>query len=210
MSNSVLVDLYHVSVPCNAMLDTAPMKTKHIPDNKIHGANMGPTWVLSSPDGPMLAPWTLLSGIYCNIWMTCLLWLTPFLDLEREWQKQIKRNDSCQCVIVLPNGKYDLNYKSVIFIFTVINILHISCEIPYKWMPQGVGDSELILTRVMVRAVRQHAITYASIGHCHRHHIGSLVMNTKIVPEWALCQRMKFKKQSLYCHSWYHIQNKTM
>ena len=36
---------------------------KHInPDSNIHGANMGPTWVLSAPDGPMLAPWTLLSG----------------------------------------------------------------------------------------------------------------------------------------------------
>ena len=33
------------------------------PDSKVHGANMGPTWVLSAPDGPMLAPWTLLSGI---------------------------------------------------------------------------------------------------------------------------------------------------
>ena len=32
------------------------------PDSKVHGANMGPTWVLSVPDGPMLAPWTLLSG----------------------------------------------------------------------------------------------------------------------------------------------------
>ena len=32
------------------------------PDSKIHGANMGPTWVLSAQDGPMLAPWTLLSG----------------------------------------------------------------------------------------------------------------------------------------------------
>ena len=32
------------------------------PDGKVHGANMGPTWVLSAPDGPMLAPWTLLSG----------------------------------------------------------------------------------------------------------------------------------------------------
>ena len=25
---------------------------------------MGPTWVLSAPDGPMSTPWTLLSGIY--------------------------------------------------------------------------------------------------------------------------------------------------
>ena len=31
------------------------------PDSKVHGANMGPTWVLSAPDGPLLAPWTLLS-----------------------------------------------------------------------------------------------------------------------------------------------------
>ena len=28
----------------------------NIPDSKVHGANMGPTWVLSAPDGPMLAP----------------------------------------------------------------------------------------------------------------------------------------------------------
>ena len=32
------------------------------PDNKVHGANMGPTWVLRYQIGPMLAPWTLLSG----------------------------------------------------------------------------------------------------------------------------------------------------
>ena len=28
-----------------------------------HGANMGPTWVLSAPDRPVLAPWILLSGL---------------------------------------------------------------------------------------------------------------------------------------------------
>ena len=27
-----------------------------IPDSKVHGANMGPTWVLSSPDGPHVVP----------------------------------------------------------------------------------------------------------------------------------------------------------
>ena len=32
------------------------------PYSKVHSANMGPTWVPSVPDGPMLAPWTLLSG----------------------------------------------------------------------------------------------------------------------------------------------------
>ena len=32
------------------------------PDSKVHGANMGHTWVLSAPDGPHVGPWTLLSG----------------------------------------------------------------------------------------------------------------------------------------------------
>ena len=26
------------------------------PDSKVHGANMGPTWVLSAPDGPHVVP----------------------------------------------------------------------------------------------------------------------------------------------------------
>ena len=28
-------------------------------DNKVHGANMGPTWVLSAPDGPHVCPMNL-------------------------------------------------------------------------------------------------------------------------------------------------------
>ena len=35
------------------------------PDSKVHGANMGLSWVLSAPGGPhvVLAPWPLLSRI---------------------------------------------------------------------------------------------------------------------------------------------------
>ena len=36
----------------------------NIPDSKVHGTNMGPTWVLPAPDGPRVGPWTLLSGIW--------------------------------------------------------------------------------------------------------------------------------------------------
>ena len=32
------------------------------PDSKVHGANMGPIWGRQDPVGPMLAPWTLLTG----------------------------------------------------------------------------------------------------------------------------------------------------
>ena len=38
--------LYHTNV-CNAATDT---------DSKVHGANMGPAWVLSAPDGPHVGP----------------------------------------------------------------------------------------------------------------------------------------------------------
>ena len=31
----------------------------HIPDSKVHGANMGPTWGLSAPDGPHVGPMNL-------------------------------------------------------------------------------------------------------------------------------------------------------
>ena len=26
------------------------------PDSKVHGANIGPTWILSAPDGPHVGP----------------------------------------------------------------------------------------------------------------------------------------------------------
>ena len=31
----------------------------HNPDNRTHGANMGPTWVLPTPDGPHVGPMSL-------------------------------------------------------------------------------------------------------------------------------------------------------
>ena len=33
-----------------------PMRRHRIPDSKVHGANIGPTWVLSAPDGPHVDP----------------------------------------------------------------------------------------------------------------------------------------------------------
>ena len=38
-----------------------------IPDSKVHGANMGPTWVLSSPDGPHIGAINL--AIKDTIWL---------------------------------------------------------------------------------------------------------------------------------------------
>ena len=47
------------------------------PHSKVHGANIGPTWALSAPDGPMLAPGTLLSGTSCTkTTAATLIWAT--------------------------------------------------------------------------------------------------------------------------------------
>ena len=33
------------------------------PNSKVHGANMGPTWVLSAPDGPNVGPMNLTTVV---------------------------------------------------------------------------------------------------------------------------------------------------
>ena len=54
------------------------------PDSKLHGANMGPTWVLSAPDGPMLSPWTLLSG-YLSFKLEIPILVRWHLNIETYW-----------------------------------------------------------------------------------------------------------------------------
>ena len=39
--------------------DDEPFSGPMIPDSKVHGANIGPTWVLSAPDGPHVGPMNL-------------------------------------------------------------------------------------------------------------------------------------------------------
>ena len=52
------------------------------PDNKVHGANMGPTWVLSAPDGPPCWP-PCWPHEPCNITPKqdkgCLLWVQSMI-----------------------------------------------------------------------------------------------------------------------------------
>ena len=61
-----------------------PLKTKVInhllthpehfsPDNKVHGASMGPTWVLSAPDEPHVGPVNLAIRVQTNLMSK--LWL---------------------------------------------------------------------------------------------------------------------------------------
>ena len=54
---------------------TCTIRSTSNPDSKVHGANMGHTWVLSVPYGPHVGPWTLLlgKGTDCICPYSCLL-----------------------------------------------------------------------------------------------------------------------------------------
>ena len=46
----------------------------YIPDSKVHGANMGPIWILSAPDGPHVGPmnlgiWDDFIGVSDGCWL---------------------------------------------------------------------------------------------------------------------------------------------
>ena len=85
--NPLLMTVNH-SVETPSMADP---QWNMFPDSKVHGANMGPTWVLSSPGGPHVGPmnlaiWVVLkvqvkfphSLLRCDwLWVgdrLCLLW----------------------------------------------------------------------------------------------------------------------------------------
>ena len=55
-----------------------PSGNINYPDSKVHGANMGPTWVLSAPDGPHVDP------MICAIWVVLTIHL--LIDTwQTEW-----------------------------------------------------------------------------------------------------------------------------
>ena len=54
------VNALHADPVSTSILDKISMLGN--PDRKVYGANMGPIWGRQDPGGPMLVPWTLLSG----------------------------------------------------------------------------------------------------------------------------------------------------
>ena len=59
---------------------TMVMGNINVPDSKVHGANMGPTWVLSAPDGPHVGPMNL--AIRGFVWSTRYVRDQPASDVD--------------------------------------------------------------------------------------------------------------------------------
>ena len=72
------LQLIHVSKRGSCNLSPHPLKTNNLnflkrqlhiicvfyPNSNIHGANMGPTWVLLAPDGPHVGPMNLVIWVH--------------------------------------------------------------------------------------------------------------------------------------------------
>ena len=54
------------------------LQTRAYPDSKAHGANMGPTWVLSAPDGPHVGPMNLAIRVLLHRW--------PVSEADTSWK----------------------------------------------------------------------------------------------------------------------------
>ena len=97
--------IFHVDWNCNAFLSLQPA-TKYrclwlarmvivSPDSKVHGANMGPTWVLSAPDGPHVGPMNIAIRVplhaQSDIWYLFIfaVWIAFFMiTYTRVWNKK--------------------------------------------------------------------------------------------------------------------------
>ena len=66
--NGIALCMYHM-----------PNASKYsIPDGKVHGAKMGPTWVLSAPDGPHVGPMNLaIRDVFsCSVYWKLYIYFT--------------------------------------------------------------------------------------------------------------------------------------
>ena len=59
----------------------------YVSDSKVHGANMGPTWFLSSPGGPHVGPLTLLSGVFFAVTWEMLMQQLMYKNVSLFFEK---------------------------------------------------------------------------------------------------------------------------
>ena len=110
------------------------------PDSEVHGANMGPTWGLSAPDGPHVGPMNLaLRALLSIIWdvllssygsLDCYTAQTWCLqDFESDMIHHMSLADVIDCVI----------YQSKYVIGGCLQVFWISCSA--LWTHVAIGNS---------------------------------------------------------------------
>ena len=104
--------------------------SQNIPDSKVYGANMGPTWGRQDPGGPHVGPWTLLYGIrlvfFFFFWGGGLFW----------FQHQIAPSYPCLTIvnimpwmpwIIMSSGHQQLHIENTRPSADLLHVLHLQC-----------------------------------------------------------------------------------
>ena len=81
--HDIIMGSYSYKRHCKQISNNNHKYTNIIPDSKVHGANMVPTWVLSAPDGPHVGPMNIAisdttQSIRMALFCFALLWLRQF------------------------------------------------------------------------------------------------------------------------------------
>ena len=125
---------------------TMGSKYHGFPDIKVNGANTGPTWVLSAPDGPHVGPMNLAIMAYgAAVKQNEMLWYRFSAILASApggstFHFTTHRSIALWFNSMAPEGfVYSLNLENFKLIST-INISSIFCEIAIRWMSQHLTD----------------------------------------------------------------------
>ena len=78
-----------------------------VPDRKVHGANMAPNWGRQDPGGPMLATWTLLSGMPLPE-LKLIEWYMDHRENKSQWH--LKQKQQSQKANEHENGVQNYGY----------------------------------------------------------------------------------------------------
>ena len=105
----------------SGMLNSVEAEIKPFPDKKVHGANMGPTWVLSAPDGPHFGPMNLVIGISSS--NAKLLYVVHNSVASIDIVCEISYMVYCNCFIVQP---WIPSYFWNIFVYSIYRLLAIT------------------------------------------------------------------------------------
>ena len=80
-----------------------------LPDNKLYGANMGATWVLSAPDGPHVGPMNLaISAIMLKI-LPVYLHIFYFVGFRR---MSMTRRQSSEILLAMASFRWQVSVPS--------------------------------------------------------------------------------------------------
>ena len=135
-------------------LNTKSLAMYASPDNKVHGANMGPTWVLSAPDGPHVGPMNLVLRVFalvhvraahiqCGNRINGIEMLFTQVSIRRRHRLQnistLQLLDPNICVIQMTLGHQQNNADYMVYIIFLILSAALYYFIVLLW-PGGINE----------------------------------------------------------------------